>query len=164
MGRSPTGEGPVLDGLDLKAKLFRGLGDGSRLAILEVLRSGPANVSTVIERTGLSQPNASMHLACLWECGLVEREPRGVRVFYRIARPAVTRLLETAAALLETCGDRVGACRRYRGETSEGREYGPRPRRARAARGGRLRRAAARSVGPPAAGGRRTPDARARRS
>lgn len=112
MGRSPTGEGPVLDGLDLKAKLFRGLGDGSRLAILEVLRSGPANVSTVIERTGLSQPNASMHLACLWECGLVAREKRGREVFYRLL-PGIADLLAAADGVLVEAGETVGACPRY---------------------------------------------------
>ena len=29
-----------------------------------------------MQATGLAQPNVSAHLACLWECGLSERERR----------------------------------------------------------------------------------------
>ena len=53
-----------------RAKLFRGLADSSRLAILESLRSGALSVSEIVAVTGLSQPNASNHLRCLSECGL----------------------------------------------------------------------------------------------
>lgn len=63
----------------LKAKLFRGLADRSRLAVLEALRDGPQCVSEIVAATGLSQPNASTHLSCLGECGLVTRERRGKR-------------------------------------------------------------------------------------
>ena len=48
-----------------RAKLFRGLADSSRLAILESLRSGALSVSEIVAVTGLSQPNASNHLRCV---------------------------------------------------------------------------------------------------
>jgi ArsR family transcriptional regulator, cadmium/lead-responsive transcriptional repressor len=51
------------DGLPLKAKLFQGFADPSRLAVLEALQDGAKCVSDVVELTGLSQPNASGHLA-----------------------------------------------------------------------------------------------------
>jgi DNA-binding transcriptional ArsR family regulator len=38
----------------LKAKLFRGFSDMSRLAILEALRGRPLTVSALVEITGLS--------------------------------------------------------------------------------------------------------------
>ena len=57
--------------LALKAKLFRGFADPSRLAILEALRSTPLNVGEIVEATGLSQSNISNHLGCLRDCGLV---------------------------------------------------------------------------------------------
>ena len=63
--------------LALKAKFFRGLAEPSRLAILEALLDGPRTVSQIVVATGLSQPNASAHLGCLRDCGLVVREPRG---------------------------------------------------------------------------------------
>jgi DNA-binding transcriptional regulator GbsR (MarR family) len=57
--------------LELKAKLFRGFADPSRLALLDALRQGERTVTELVAATGLSQPNASAHLACLRECGLV---------------------------------------------------------------------------------------------
>ncbi|MDP7033669.1 MAG: ArsR family transcriptional regulator, partial [Planctomycetota bacterium] len=44
------------DGIDLKilAKFFRGLGDESRLDILEALRKGPRNVTEIVQSVGLS--------------------------------------------------------------------------------------------------------------
>lgn len=109
--------------VEVKAKLFRGLADPSRLRVLESLRDGPRCVSDVVEATGLSQPNASSHLTCLWDCGLVDREQRGRFVFYRIADPRVARLLAVASDLLVTVGDQVFVCTRYEG--SEARRRPP---------------------------------------
>ena len=61
----------------LRAKLFRGLADPSRLFILEALRAGPLSVGEIVAITGLSQSNASNHLRCLSECGLVSGDQRG---------------------------------------------------------------------------------------
>lgn len=82
--------------LALKAKLFRGFADPSRLSILECLREEPRSVTEIVERTGLSQPNASNHLACLLDCGLVEREQRGRFAYYRTADARVGTLLALA--------------------------------------------------------------------
>lgn len=120
---------------DVLAKFFRGLGDPSRLSILLLLRSGPRRVSEIVAATGLSQPNASMHLACLWECGLVEREPAGSSVYYRLASPRVTPLLELAESLLAANGHRIECCPRYR-KGATGNAPNGRPRRA-LARGAR---------------------------
>lgn len=94
------------------AQLFHGFSDGSRLSIVEVLRDGEQRVSDVVAATGLTQPNVSMHLACLWECGLVAREKRGREVFYRLV-PGVAELLAAADVVLTQAGETVGACPRY---------------------------------------------------
>lgn len=99
--------------LALKAKLFRGFADPSRLSILEALRSEPRSVSGVVEITGLSQPNASNHLACLLDCGLVEREQRGRFAFYRLSDPRVAALLGTADGILTDVARGVYVCPRY---------------------------------------------------
>lgn len=105
---------PSLDGTQLRtlAQLFHGFSDASRLSIVEVLRDGERRVSDVVGATGLTQPNASMHLACLWECGLVAREKRGREVFYRLI-PGVADLLAAADGVLVEAGETVGACPRY---------------------------------------------------
>jgi len=99
--------------LSLKAKLFRGLSDPTRLAVLESLRDEPCCVSDVVARTGLPQPTVSMHLACLWDCGLVERERRGRFVYYSVAESKVSALLEAGDSLLVRVGDQVFVCTRY---------------------------------------------------
>lgn len=118
---------------DVLAKLFRSLGDPSRLSILLALREGPRCVSEIASTAGLSQPNASMHLACLWACGLVEREPQWRSVYYRIASSDVDRLLAMAADVVATNGPRIECCPRYRtsrpGDASGGRVARPSVRR-----------------------------------
>jgi DNA-binding transcriptional ArsR family regulator len=100
--------------LALSAKLFRGLGDRSRLRVLTVLRDGPLSAGEVVARTGLSQPNASMHLKCLGECGLVTWERDGKFVHYRIADKQVVKLLDQGEELLLHIGPLIAACPRYR--------------------------------------------------
>lgn len=96
-----------------KAKLFRGLADPSRLAVLDALQDGPRCVSEVVAATGLSQPNASAHLACLGECGLVSRERRGKFVYYAIADKRVIKVLEEAEGILQGVGTHIYQCTRY---------------------------------------------------
>ena len=104
-------------GMQLHAKLFRGLGDLSRLRVLEALRDGALSAGEIVSRTGLSQPNASMHLACLAECGLVTWERQGKFVHYEIADKRVVKLLDQAEELLLQIGPLIDACPRYRRPT-----------------------------------------------
>lgn len=98
--------------LATRALLFHGFSDRSRLSIVEALRDGELRVSDVVAATGLSQPNVSMHLACLWDCGLVAREKRGREVYYRLIE-GVPELLSAADVILAVAGETVGACPRY---------------------------------------------------
>ena len=113
---------------EVRAKLFRGLGDPSRLRVLEALRDGPLSVGEVVQRTGLSQPNASMHLGCLAECGLVTWERLGKFVHYEIADKRVVKLLDQAAELLIQVGPLIHACPRYRRPVRAARYAGRRRR------------------------------------
>ena len=115
----------------LTAKLFRGLADPSRLAVLDALRDGSRCVSEVVAATGLSQPNASAHLACLGECGLVSRERRGKFVYYTIADKRVVKVLEEAEGILQEVGAHIYQCTRYEPPTPPARRSQPRSRPAR---------------------------------
>jgi DNA-binding transcriptional ArsR family regulator len=97
----------------VKAKLFRGLSDHSRLTILEILRDKPLTVSEIVERTGLSQPNVSNHLACLKSCGLVVNAQSGRYVTYRLSNRSVEKLLLVADGLLEQCASSIDTCNHY---------------------------------------------------
>lgn len=85
------------------------LTDPSRLAILELLRGGELRVRDVVERTGLSQPNVSKHLACLRGCGLVEREQRGREAFYSTV-DGVDEVFEAIDALMARVEDQLACC------------------------------------------------------
>ncbi len=102
----------------LKAKLFRGFSDTSRLAILEALRTGPLTVNAIVEQTGLSQSNVSNHLACLRDCGLVVFLQQGRYSLYQLSDERVATLLSLAEELLADVARGVYECTRY--EQKEG--------------------------------------------
>jgi DNA-binding transcriptional ArsR family regulator len=108
-----------IQALALKAKLFRGFSDPSRLAILEALRGVPLSVTEIIDATNLSQSNTSNHLACLHDCGLVSREQKGRFVFYRLSDPRVAALLGMTDELLADMTRGFYECVRYNTATSE---------------------------------------------
>ncbi len=97
----------------LKAKLFHGFSDPSRLLIMETLRQGALTVSDIVNATHLSQPNVSNHLGCLRDCGLVEMEQQGRYVYYRLNGEQVGELLHLADQLLTDIAQGVYACTRY---------------------------------------------------
>jgi DNA-binding transcriptional ArsR family regulator len=108
--------------IDLQAKLFRGFGDPSRLSILDALRSGPLTVGEIVEATGLSQSNASNHLACLRDCGLVIAEQEGRYVTYHLSDDRVGELLALAESLLADVAKGVYECTRYNTRQGVGRD------------------------------------------
>jgi DNA-binding transcriptional ArsR family regulator len=98
---------------DLVAKYFRGLGDPTRVRILELLREhDELSVGELVARLGQSQPKVSNHLACLRWCGFVETRREHPSVYYRIADERVIELLALGAALLVDNAEHVAACRR----------------------------------------------------
>lgn len=96
----------------LRAVLFHGFSEQRRLQIVEQLAGGEQRVGDIVAATGLSQPNVSAHLGCLWECGLVARERRGREVHYRLI-DGVVEFLDAADAILDRAGETVGACPKY---------------------------------------------------
>jgi len=96
---------------DLVAKYFRGLGDPTRLRILEHLRAeGELTVGQLVARLRLPQPKVSSHLACLRWCGFVEARRDGRIVYNRLADPRVEQMLELAHGLLADNAEHVAAC------------------------------------------------------
>jgi DNA-binding transcriptional ArsR family regulator len=73
------------EALDLLARRFRALGDGTRLALLQALFEQERTVQDLCALTQTTQANASKHLALLFEQGLVARRRDGLYTHYRIA-------------------------------------------------------------------------------
>ncbi len=96
---------------DLVAKYFRGLGDRTRLRILELLRDeGELSVGELVERLGEPQPKVSNHLACLRWCGFIAARREHRTVYNRIADKRVLKMLDLALALLADNAEHVAAC------------------------------------------------------
>ncbi len=119
------------DVFEVQAKLFRGLSDESRLAILETLRSGPQPVARIVKATGLSQSNTSNHLRCLSDCGLVAAEQQGRFVYYRLSDGRINALLSLADKLLAEIGRRIFDCTNVATSLKSKSLRSPRPRKER---------------------------------
>jgi len=91
---------PVLTAEECGAVL-RVVSEPARLRLLAALRDGPRAVGELELALGLRQYQASRHLAALLAIGLVEREPQGRRVLYRLA--ADLRLDDACALELGCC-------------------------------------------------------------
>jgi ArsR family transcriptional regulator len=104
---------PATD-VEIAAKLFRGLGDRTRLALLLALLDGERRVTDLVDQVGTSQANVSNHLSCLRGCGLIAARPEGRQTFYRVASDEVENLLRAAEGLLGELGDSIEICKRYR--------------------------------------------------
>lgn len=66
-------------------KLFRALGDETRIRILALLVHGELCVCHLEEALGISQPNCSRHLGILKAAGVVDSRRDGSWVYYRIS-------------------------------------------------------------------------------
>lgn len=97
----------------LKAKLYRGFADPSRLSILEALREGALTVSTIVEKTGLSRTNVSNHLRCLSDCDLVTSESQGRYTLYQLSHPKIAALLTLTEEILRDIARGIYECTNY---------------------------------------------------
>ena len=101
---------PRQDGPDARkhaARLFHSLADPTRLAILHALQGGEMRVTDLVAQLGTSQANASWHLSCLKDCGLVADRTQGRANYYRLARPELAGLLHATEQLLSATGQQV---------------------------------------------------------
>ncbi|MCZ7379870.1 ArsR/SmtB family transcription factor [Micromonospora sp. WMMC250] len=101
------------------ARLFRGLAEPTRLALLTALLDGERTVNELVRAVGGKQSGVSGHLACLRDCGLVASRPGpGRSVLYRLAAPSLQTLLRAAEELLADSGHPVTLCAEPGGEQS----------------------------------------------
>jgi ArsR family transcriptional regulator len=90
------------------APLLKALGDPVRLRLMSMVLSHEGSEACVCDLNDafdLSQPTISHHLKVLHETGLLDREKRGVWVYYRAKPAAMAALVQ----LFETVGAPAGA-------------------------------------------------------
>ncbi|NBB63947.1 metalloregulator ArsR/SmtB family transcription factor [Pseudomonas sp. ODNR1LW] len=81
------------------AALLRALSNERRLMILCQLGEGELSVGQLLPLVGLSQSALSQHLARLRDEALVATRRDGTTVFYRIADPAVLKVIAVLAEI-----------------------------------------------------------------
>lgn len=107
---------------ELIARIFRGLGDATRIRMLRFLLDGPRTQKEIVAEVGLSQGRVSQHLSCLVWCGYLESERKGRAVEYRISNVRVAALLDLGAGFLDATHGDIGSCRIVDGAGSSIRE------------------------------------------
>jgi ArsR family transcriptional regulator len=93
---APLAAGPLsAEQAGLVAPLLKALADPVRLRLMSMVASHPGGEACVCDLNGafdLSQPTISHHLKVLHEAGLLDRDKRGVWVFYRARTEALASL------------------------------------------------------------------------
>ena len=82
------------------AKVFRGLGDPTRLRLLAALGAGERTVGELVDELEVPQPRVSSHLAALRWCGFVTSRREHRSVHYRVADPRVLELVAAAQGVV----------------------------------------------------------------
>jgi ArsR family transcriptional regulator len=82
------------------ATMLKAVADPVRLRMLSLVMAhedGEACVCNITPEFDLSQPTVSHHLKVLHEAGLLDREKRGVWVYYRVRNEALAALADLLA-------------------------------------------------------------------
>jgi ArsR family transcriptional regulator, arsenate/arsenite/antimonite-responsive transcriptional repressor len=82
---------------DQVSTLLKALADPARLRLMSLITShegGEACVCDLNDAFDLSQPTISHHLKVLYEAGLLDREKRGVWVYYTARTDVLTSLVK----------------------------------------------------------------------
>jgi ArsR family transcriptional regulator len=94
-------------------ELIRVLADPLRLQIVTLLARETLCTTHLVEETGAKQTNLSNHLKVLREAGVVDTEPCGRFVYYKLRPDVVARLadqLADLAASARTAAENKRAC------------------------------------------------------
>ncbi len=98
---------------ELVARMFRTLGEATRLRIVELLiDEGELHQMELVRRLGASQARVSDHLACLTWCGFVDARTEGRKTLYRVADKRVRSLISSAHRFLGSNEAAMASCRR----------------------------------------------------
>ena len=89
---------PDDDAVERASRIFRALGDGPRLRLLQLLADGERCVTEVVVAAGEKFSTISQRLRLLRSEGLVTRRRQGTHLFYALADRHVADLIENALA------------------------------------------------------------------
>lgn len=107
---------PTAESNEILVKFFKGLGDPTRLRIVEILLEKERNVSELLKLIGAPQSNISNHLACLKWCGYITSRKEGTSIYYQITDDRVKKILALAREIVADHAENLYACTRIKDE------------------------------------------------
>jgi len=94
------------------ARVFKALGDPSRLDIVTSIGKDARPVTEIVQATGLSQTLVSFHLRILRETGIVTTKRDGPFILYSLSKPVFNSILLKLSTSINlkssTAADRSG--------------------------------------------------------
>jgi DNA-binding transcriptional ArsR family regulator len=84
-----------------KADIFQALAHPTRVAIVELLRSGELSAGEILGRLEVEQANASQHLAILRSKRIATTRKEGNQVFYSLRDPLLVEVLDVMRRYFE---------------------------------------------------------------
>jgi ArsR family transcriptional regulator len=85
----------------LHERICKSIGDPKRLLIIHLLRQEELSVGEIAETLGISQSNASQHLAVLRDRGVVLTRREGTTICYRLASERIGAAIDLMVAFVE---------------------------------------------------------------
>jgi ArsR family transcriptional regulator len=79
---------------ELHARVCKAIADPKRLMIINELRDRELSVGDLCDALGISQSNASQHLAVLRERGMVTSQRVGTSVYYRLRSQKIVQAVD----------------------------------------------------------------------
>ena len=85
----------------LQADFCKGMAHPTRIRILKILEAGERTVNDLASLVGVTQANASQHLALLRQLGLLSTRRDGTSIFYSISDHRITEACELVRSCIE---------------------------------------------------------------
>jgi DNA-binding transcriptional ArsR family regulator len=115
MARSKAKAATLTESDEILMKFFKGLGDPTRIRIVDALLEKERNVSELIKILQTPQSNISNHLACLKWCGYITSRKEGTSIYYQITDERVKKIVELAREIIADHAESLYACTRIKG-------------------------------------------------
>jgi len=97
-----------------RAEALKALAHPSRLMMVDALCRGERCVCELTQLVGADMSTVSKHLALLKNAGIVDCRRQGVKVFYRLRAPCVTKFFACIEALQRQIDREATRCQAHR--------------------------------------------------
>lgn len=114
MARASRKSAELAESDEILMKFFKGLGDPTRIRIVEALLEKERNVSELIRLVTAPQSNISNHLACLKWCGYITSRKEGTSIYYQITDERVRKIVTLAREIIADHAENLYACTRIK--------------------------------------------------